>query len=83
MFRKVCRIAIDEAGLITLVDLLNANRIGRGVTITKKPEEAIRVVEFKSDRKAYDRVVEELKRTVYKFGIACMDAFQREVWVEQ
>lgn len=83
MFRKVCRIAIDEAGLITLVDLLNANRIGNGVTITKRADEALRVVEFKSDRRAYDKVIEELKRTVYKFGIACKDAFQREVWVEQ
>lgn len=83
MFRKVCRIAIDEAGLITLVDLLNANRIGNGVTITKRTDEALRVVEFKSDRRAYDKVIEELKRTVYKFGFACKDAFQREVWVEQ
>lgn len=83
MFRKVCRVAIDEAGLITLVDLLNANRVGNGVSITKKANEAMRVVEFKSDRRAYDKVIDELNKNIYKFYVSCKDAFQREMWVEQ
>lgn len=83
MFKKICKVAIEEIGLTTLIDILNANKVGNGITITKDSKSGVRIIEFRAALKAYDKVKTQIKETNYKFGALCKDMFEREVWVEQ
>lgn len=83
MFKKICKIAVDELGLTALIDILNANKVGTGITITRDNKGGVRIVEFKAGMKAFDKVKEQIKQTNYKFGTLCKDMFEREIWVEQ
>lgn len=83
MFKKMCKIAIDELGLTTMIDILNTNKVGSGITITKGNKGEFRIIEFRASMKAYDRVKEQISKTEHKFGTLCKDTFEREIWVEQ
>lgn len=83
MYKKICKIAIDELGLTALVDILNSNKVGKGITITKDSKSGVRIIEFRAGLKAYDKVKTQIKETQYKFGVLCKDMFDREIWVEQ